>query len=81
MCDYKIVCALDLHRWQIIMSKCICYCSLAKLCPTLCNPMDCSVPGFPVLNHLLEFAKIHVHSVSDAIQPSHPLQGSSYATI
>ena len=35
--------------------------------------MDCSMPGFPVLHHLLEFAQIHVHWVSDAIQPSHPL--------
>ena len=35
--------------------------------------MDCSKPGFPVLHHLLEFAQILVHSVSDAIQPSHPL--------
>ena len=37
------------------------YCSLAKSCPTLCDPMDCSMPGFPVLNYLLEFAQIHVH--------------------
>ena len=35
--------------------------------------MDCVIPGFPVLHHLLEFAQIHVHWVSDAIQPSHPL--------
>ena len=37
------------------------------------QPMDCSTPGFPVLHHLLEFAQTHVHWVSDAIQPSHPL--------
>ena len=43
------------------------YCSVAKLCLTLCNPMDCSTPGFPVLHYLLEFAQAHVHSVSDAI--------------
>ena len=42
-----------------------------KSCPTLCNPMDCSTPGFPVLHHLLELAQIHVHSGNDAIQPSH----------
>ena len=78
----KLVCALDLHRWQIIISKCICcYCSVAKSCLTLCNPTDCSMPGFPILNHLLEFPQIHVHWVSDAIQPSHSLQGSSYTTI
>ena len=39
----------------------------------LCNPMDCSTSGFPVLHHLPEFAQTHVHWVSDAIQPSHPL--------
>ena len=37
----------------------------------LCDPMDCSTPGFPVLHYLLEFAQTHVHWVSDAIQPSH----------
>ena len=37
---------------------------------TLCYPMDCSTPGFPVLHHLLEFAETHVHQVGDAIQPS-----------
>ena len=42
------------------------------MCPTLCDPKDCSMPGFPVL-HLLEFAQTHVHWVDDAIQPSHPL--------
>ena len=42
------------------------------MCPTLCNPMDCSTPGFPVLHHLPEFAQTHVHWVSDNIQPSHP---------
>ena len=45
-------------------------CSIAKLCLTLCNPMNCSLPGFPVFPYLLEFAQIHVHSISDAIQPS-----------
>ena len=39
----------------------------------LCNPMDCSPPGFPVLHYLSEFAQTHVHWVSDAMQPSHPL--------
>ena len=44
--------------------------SVAQLCPTLCDPMDCSTPGFPVHHQLLEVAQIHVHQVSDAIQPS-----------
>ena len=54
-----------------------CCCSVAKSCPTLCNPVDCSMPGFPVLHYLLEFAQCHVNSDSDAIQPSHPLMPPS----
>ena len=54
-----------------------CCCSITKLCLTLCNPMDCSTPGFPGLHHLPEFAQIHVHWVGDAISPSHPLPPSS----
>ena len=50
-----------------------CYCPVAKSCLTLCDPMDCSTPGFPVLHNLLEFAQTHVHRVGDTIQPSHPL--------
>ena len=46
---------------------------IAQLCPALCDPMDCSTPGFPVLHHLPEFAQNHVHWVSDPIQQSHPL--------
>ena len=42
-------------------------------CPILCDPMDCSTPGLPVQHQLLEFTQTHVHWVSDAIQPSHPL--------
>ena len=45
--------------------------SVAQLCPTLCGPMDCSMPGFPVHHQLPEFAETHVHWVSDATQPSH----------
>ena len=50
-----------------------CCCSVTQSCLTLCNPMDCSMPGFSVLYYLPEFAQTHVHWVSDAIQPSHPL--------
>ena len=46
--------------------------SVGQSCLTLCNPMDCSMPGVPVLHHLLELIKTHVHRVGDAIQPSHP---------
>ena len=47
--------------------------SVAQSCPTLCDPMDCSMPGFPVHHQLLELTQTHAHWVSDAIQPSHPL--------
>ena len=45
--------------------------------PTLCKPMDCSTPGFPVHHQLPELAQTHVHYISDAIQPSHPLLSPS----
>ena len=51
----------------------ICCCSVAKLYLTLCDPMDCSMPGFPALQSLPEFAQTHVHWISNAIQPSYPL--------
>ena len=47
-------------------SFCCCCCLVARLCLTLCDPMDCSTPGFPVLHYLLEFAQIHVHWVGDS---------------
>ena len=47
--------------------------SVAQLCPSLSNPLECSTPGFPVHYQLPELAQTHVHHVSDAIQPSHPL--------
>ena len=56
-----------------IANRYICCCSVAQSCPTLCDPMDCSTPGLPILQHFLEFAQIHVHWVSDAIQSPHPL--------
>ena len=51
--------------------------SVAQLCLTLCDPMDCSTPGFPVLHQLLELAQIHVPCDSDTVQPSHPLSSPS----
>ena len=47
--------------------------SVAQSCPTLCDPWDCSIPGFPVHHQLPELAQTHVHPVSDVIQLSHPL--------
>ena len=63
-------CAFRLWVW-------FCCCSVAQSCPTLCDPMDCSTPGSPVLHHLPELALTHVHGVGDAIQPSHPLLSPS----
>ena len=52
-------------------------CSVAQSCLTLCDPMDCSTPGFPVHHQLPELAETHIHWAGDAIQPSHPLLSSS----
>ena len=51
--------------------------SVAQSCLTLCDPMNCSTPGLSVHHQLLEFTQTHVHRVSDAIQPSHPLSSPS----
>ena len=55
--------------------------SVAQSCLTVCDPMDCSVPGFPVLHYLLETAQTHVHWASDSIQPSYPLSSPSPPTL
>ena len=51
--------------------------SVAQLCPTLCDPLDCSTPGLPVYHQLPKFTQTHVHRIGDAIQPSHPLSSPS----
>ena len=51
--------------------------SVSQSCPTLCDPVGCSTPGLPVHHQLPEFTQTHVHWVSDAIQPSHPLLSPS----
>ena len=56
-----------------------CHCSVAQSCLTLCNPLDYSTPGFPVLHYLPEFALTHIHWVGDSIPPSHPLSSPSPA--
>ena len=75
-----------IYRWQINLWKYIQYhisfssvqfSSVTQLCPTLCDPMDCSTPGFLVHQQLLEFTQTHVHWAGDAIQPSHPLSSPS----
>ena len=64
------------------MCVCVCVCivqfsSVDQPCLTLCDPMDCSMPGFPVHHQLPELTQTYIHRVSDAIQPSHPLLSPS----
>ena len=62
---------LVLVPWGVVGLH-VCVYSVTKLYLTVCNPIDFSMPGFPVLHYLLEFAQIHVHWVGNAIQPSLP---------
>ena len=62
-----------------MFENCCCCCSVAKSCPALWDPMDCSTPGPSVLHYLPELAQTHVRRVSDAIQPFHPLSSPSPA--
>ena len=65
-------------NWPVFFFLCLLKsCSFAELCPTLCDSMDCRMPGFPVPHHLLESAQTHVHWVRDTHPPSHPLSPPS----
>ena len=70
---------LSIHNHTIILDHLSHsqFSSVAQSCPTLCDPMDWSTPGFPAHHQLPELAQTHVHRVSDAIQPSHPLSSLS----
>ena len=69
------ICAIDK---QFFSTVCVVqFSSVAQLCPSLCDPMDCSTPGLPVCQQLPEPTQTHVHWVSNAIQPSHPLLSPS----
>ena len=66
--------------WQALVSSGLWYIqfsSVTQSCPTLCDPMNHSMPGLPVHHNLPEFTQTHEHRVSDAIQPSHPLSSTS----
>ena len=71
--SFPKVCAL----WRLPTSSSAQFSSVAQSCLTLCDPMNRSTPGLPVHHQLLEFTETHVHRVSDAIQPSHPLSSPS----
>ena len=79
---YRSVCAIFIYFLSILQfSKyssfasfnSVQFSSVTQSCPTLCDPMNRSTPGLPVHHQLPEFTETHVHQVSDAIQPSHPL--------
>ena len=61
----------------LFLCSCCCCCSGTQSCPTLCNSIICGTSGFPVLYYLPEFAQTHVHWVTNAVQPSHPLLSPS----
>ena len=61
-------------------SRSLQFSSVTQSCPTLCNPMNCSTPGFPVHHQLPELTQTYVHQVCDAIQPSHPMLSPSPPT-
>ena len=63
-----------------IQASSVQFSSVTQSCPTPYDPMDCSTPGFPIHHQLPEFTQTHVHQVSDAIQPSHPLSSPSSPT-
>ena len=65
---------------RLVLFNSVQFSSVAQLCPTLCNPMNCSMPGLPVHHQLLESTQTYVHRVDDAIQPSHPLSSPSLPT-
>ena len=65
------------HSWAHKSLHMVQFSSFAQSCPTVCDPMNRSTPGLPVHDQLPEFTQTHVHRVSDAIQPSHPLSSPS----
>ena len=72
-CSFTCWLLLSLPVFFMSYPKIIQFSSVAQSCLTLCNPMDCSTPGFPVHHQLSELAWTHVYRVGDAIQPFPPL--------
>ena len=76
MCVYICI-YICIHTHTSLSQTSVQFISVAQSCLTLCDPMDCSMPGLPVHHQLLKFTQTHVHWVGDAIQPSHPLLSPS----
>ena len=76
--EYAASCLDNESSHQTVLS--VQFNPVAQSCPSLCNPMNCSMPGLPVHHQLLELAQSHVYWVSDSIQPSHPLLSPSPPT-
>ena len=76
MCLKRHMTPLLAISWTVLLQ----FSSVAQLCPILCDPMDCNMPGFPVPYQLPELTQTHVHWVGDAIQLSHPLLSPSPPT-
>ena len=83
---FSVYCFICIYYHRHIRKKEMCgslplssvqFSSVAQSCPTFCNPINRSTPGLPVRHQLPEFTETHVHRVSDAIQPSHPLSSPS----
>ena len=68
---------ISVHQKISLKELTVQFSSVAQSCPTLCNPMNHSMLGLPIQHQLPEFTQTHVHRVSDAIQPSHPLSSPS----
>ena len=77
LCWTKISAPYSQQHLLILYLCSVQFSSVAQSCLTLCDPMNRSMPGLPVHHQLLEFTQTHVHRVSDAIQPSHPLSSPS----
>ena len=75
--SYNIYMSWNIILFSIFLNHLKMFSSVTQVCPTLCNPMGCSTPGFPVYQQLPELTQTHVHRVGDAIQPSHPLSSPS----
>ena len=77
-----LILRMDINIWKSInVIHHVVWCSVAQSCLTLCTPMACSTMGFPVPHYLPKFAQVHVHCISNAIQPSHPLMPSSLSAL